>query len=443
MAFKNYSWRIAILVMGILLCCLALAAAILIWQWYLSSLLLLFLLVFLTGLLFKLVKSNNLKLSKQIEQILANDFNTRYPIQKQGLAFDKLYLALNRLSEFFKERANAKAFDESFLEILLNQLPLGVLLLKKDKVILLNEIAGEFLNLKSPKDTDLLKERAPFFFSNLQELQNKGKAEIELDNKGEVQKWTLAYSHFAVDEQTYQLYTFRNYQLDSEKAEEEISNRLMHVLTHEIMNSISPITSLTDTLNEQLKRVEKQDSADFNDIQTSAYIIKKRSEGLVEFVKRYNLLARLPRLKIDFVTVKEITDEMEQLVVPELKKKGVDFIVKTESQKLRFRADRQLLIQVILNLLKNAEEAFTGEKEARIVLSFDSRDGYNYISISDNAGGVPAEIRENIFLPFFTTKDKASGIGLNLSRKIIQAHHGRLYLRNLKNGSEFRIELPD
>ncbi len=445
MAFRKYSVQVNLMLIAILLCCLGMALSLFVFHWYISSGLLVIVLVVLSRMLLKLVKSNNEKLSRQIELIMNSDFSHRYPEKNQGLAFDRLHQSLNRLNDYLRSSSHQKVLDSSLFEITIDLLPIGILIFRENQPLFLNQIAGEFLNIKSPKDQKQLKERAPFFVDRITELREKGKADLKLHNKGELQQWRMEYRHFTVDKIPYELFIFKNYQRDSERTEEEISNRLMHVLTHEIMNSISPVSSLTDTLNEQLQRLEKNIAVteEFQDIKTSAQIIKKRSEGLSEFVERYSLLARLPRLKKSFVEVSEITREVEQLVLPQFNGKGIDFICQKDSRKLRFRADRQLLVQVVLNLLKNAEEAFTDRKDARIMLNFSSEDGYNYISVSDNAGGVAADIQENIFLPFFTTKDKASGIGLSLSRKIIQAHSGRLYLRHLKGGSEFRIELPD
>jgi two-component system nitrogen regulation sensor histidine kinase NtrY len=444
MGFKKYTAQIYLLIVGILLSSLLLSLCLFFFGWYFTAIFTLVILVILSYGLIKLVKSNNIKLGKQVDSILNRDFGNRYSEKNQGLDFENLHSSLNRLTHFLQEQSHQSTIESSLFETIINQLPLGVLILKKDKPFFLNQEACEFLNIKSPKDQLQLKERAPFFYESIEELKTKGHSALKLNNKGEIQHWRLEYRHFSIAETAYELFIFKNHQADSERTEEEVSNRLMHVLTHEIMNSISPVTSLADTLNEQLSRVENESEwENLEDIKTSAAIIKKRSEGLIEFVERYSLLAQLPRLKMNFVSVTEITQELEQLVLSEFEKKGIEFLAQSNSTKLRFRADKQLLIQVILNLIKNAEEAFDKTKEARVVLSFSSGDGYNYISISDNAGGIPPEIQENVFLPFFTTKDKASGIGLSLSRKIIQAHNGRLYLRNLQKGSDFRIELPD
>lgn len=262
-----------------------------------------------------------------------------------------------------------------------------------------------------------------------------------LDFQGETEQWKVNYKTFKNEAETYELFLFKNQQYDAERMEEEISTRLMHVLTHEIMNSVSPINSLINSISTRLQHQTDSSETLFEDVRTSVEIIQRRSQGLMDFVKRYNLLAHLPKTDMSSVSVSAFTEDIKQLVATELQANEINFLLKTDYPLRHFRADRQLLTQVILNLIKNAIEAFEEEvKNKNILLSYNYHDGYHMLAVIDNAGGVPADIEQDIFLPFFSTKNKASGIGLSLSRKIMQAHGGRLYVKQLVGGAEFRAE---
>lgn len=449
MASKKYVRSLSLWLVIILLLMLLLSFTLVVKHWFLTSLLLLILMVLTAITLFNKIEQTNLKLASFLKLIFSGDSAVRFPEKNLGAGFEELHVQLNYLAEKINKLEQARQREESLFRSMVQHLNVGIFLLNaKHDVVLVNPIGQTFLNIRSTADQHQLQQRAPYFFNALEALRSQSKVLMEVDSQGEIQKWQVQRKALKQDNENYELFLVNNLQAELENKEAEVSEKLMHTLTHEIMNSISPITSLIDTLQLQLSGIDSQKRAislskeNFEDLQTSARIIQKRSHGLIEFVERYSMLARLPRLRMERIEGATLLKELSVLMREELSRKKITLQTQTENQNITFRADRQLLLQVLINLVKNATEAYD-QNSGIITISLAKGDGYNYISVRDHAGGVPKDIRKEIFLPFFSTREKGSGIGLSLSRKIIQAHHGRLYLRSHNDGAEFRIELVD
>ncbi len=450
MASDRYVKGVVIWLIVLLSLMLAFCLAVVVLKWVLTSILLFCLLILTTVHLFKKINTTNRRLAGFFRQINSGESAIHYPESGNGLGFDEINAELNRLAHIIYELQHSRRQEADLFQALVKLMPVGLFLLTDDEHLFLANPAGrDFLNVRSSADHSQLQARAPYFYKALPALRRKNKIEIDVKSQGETQKWQIKRTLIHQNDQRLEVFMTMNLQAAMESNEARVSELLMHTLTHEIMNSISPITSLVDTLQLQLHGLDHEEgkvmipTEEFQDIQTSASVIQRRSRGLVEFVERFALLARLPRLSIERINGQELLRDIEVLMKEELKKQGVALESEISHSNISFRADKQLLLQVIINLIKNATEAYQGKGKGVIKLSFAKGDGYNYISVSDEAGGIPPDIQNEIFLPFFTTKNKGSGIGLSLSRKIIQAHQGRLYLKSHPRGSEFRIELAD
>lgn len=450
MAYKRFSRQFLLPYLLLVLLTFILAYSLVVAHWYFTSAILI---VLVTGMLFyikKQIDTVNNQLKQLFELNRGGDFSTRMITKSTDPSLKAVYTEINRWQQYIQELQQAQAQVKDLTNEVLSHLPLGVFLFDENKSLeYSNEIARDFLNYKSLSDEDLLKERAPYFFNQLEKLREEGKIELSLNKNGEKQQWRVNYRKFHTELKGYELFIVQNVQAQLERTQGQLSEQIMHVLTHEIMNSISPVHSLIDTLSIQLKDVEdsgemvKIDQEAYSDILTGVGIIKKRSEGLMEFVERYGMLARLPKLKMESIDLDAFLSDIEKLTAAELQNHHVQFELQVLSRNIRMRGDYRLLEQVIINLVKNARESIEEIEGGKIRLQFSKGDGYNYITVSDNGAGVDSEIQDNIFLPFFTTKRRGSGIGLSLSRKIIDAHNGRLYLRQRDSETEFRIELPD
>jgi two-component system nitrogen regulation sensor histidine kinase NtrY len=219
---------------------------------------------------------------------------------------------------------------------------------------------------------------------------------------------------------------------------------MVHVLTHEMMNSLTPISSLSESLESLLRKGGVSTSPSMADEVAGALeAIKRRSLGLMSFVDRYRTVAELPAPKRQTVRMERLLLGIDRLLGPALREKGVDYRTSIEPPDLSMEADPQLLEQAMINLLRNAADAVVGVEHPRIDVTCEGREGQVVLAVADNGAGVPEDRRDQIFVPFYTTKAGGSGIGLNLARHIALGHGGQLELRpHSPRGSIFVLTLP-
>jgi signal transduction histidine kinase len=235
-----------------------------------------------------------------------------------------------------------------------------------------------------------------------------------------------------------------NIQSELEEKEMEAWQNLVRVLTHEIMNSVTPISSLAGVVEEELqKKLEtnhlsmQRDEAE--DMHLSVQTISKRSEGLIKFVKEFRSLTHIPKPKVLQVAVKPLLDELAMLHKKELADNNIAISVLVEPETMMVMADKTLIEQVLINLIKNAIQAFGEKTDKKISLyAHLNETGNVLISVKDNGTGIEPEALEKIFIPFFSTKKTGSGIGLSLSRQIMRQHEGNISVKSeMGEGTEF------
>jgi two-component system nitrogen regulation sensor histidine kinase NtrY len=216
---------------------------------------------------------------------------------------------------------------------------------------------------------------------------------------------------------------------------------MVQVLAHEMMNSLTPISSLSESL-ESLLRKDARTPVD--EVAGALEAIKRRSLGLMSFVERYRTVSELPSPSRQTVRMDRLLSGIDRLVGPALREKGIDCRTSILPPDLCVEADPQLLEQAIINLIRNASDAVAGEGAPRIEVTCERREGQVVLAVADNGIGVPEDRRDQIFVPFFTTKPGGSGIGLNLARQIALGHGGQLDVQvNAPRGAVFSLSLPD
>jgi len=205
-------------------------------------------------------------------------------------------------------------------------------------------------------------------------------------------------------------------------------------MTHEIMNSIAPISSLADTMKSRLqsRTVSLKDESSFlEDIELGIDTIKRRSEGLLKFAETYRNLNKITTLNLQKVFIRELFANIYQLMQPTFEQKGIDMEIILRDPELSLQADASLLEQVLLNLVVNAIEAVKEKQNARIILSAEQTTGRKIIlKIKDNGQGISEELMDKIFIPFFSTKKQGSGIGLSLCKQIVMLHRGTIQVQS-------------
>jgi signal transduction histidine kinase len=228
------------------------------------------------------------------------------------------------------------------------------------------------------------------------------------------------------------LVSLQNIKSELEEKEMEAWQTLIRILTHEIMNSITPISSLASTTNSILS--EELDDGAFtltkearDDVISAVRTIEKRSHGLMNFVENYRKLTRIPKPDLKVIPVADLFERIASLMKDQIEQSSIDCRISIVPPALKLKADPVLIEQVLINLCKNAVEAVSERSDAVIEMAARSDNhGKTVIQIADNGQGIEAEVLDKIFIPFFTTKPEGSGIGLSLSKQIMRLHGGTL-----------------
>jgi nitrogen fixation/metabolism regulation signal transduction histidine kinase len=235
-----------------------------------------------------------------------------------------------------------------------------------------------------------------------------------------------------------EMFRERTHESMIEEAEAVAWQKLISVLTHEIMNSIAPIISLSETLSER-ETGNEDESEEYKIMMQAMEAIHRRSVGLLSFVENYRKLTRLPQPVLHPIVLKPMLTSLQQLT----SSYGIAFTFDVYPEQMILKADKGMVEQLLLNLLKNAKEACEGIENSAIEVKAEKVGNSIKISVSDNGQGIVPEARDKIFIPFYSTKAKGSGIGLSLCKQIVLRHGGKMSLNSDNNLTKFIAEFPD
>jgi signal transduction histidine kinase len=236
------------------------------------------------------------------------------------------------------------------------------------------------------------------------------------------------------EEKIYKLIAFQNVSEALDETESKAWQKLLNVMTHEIMNSVAPISSLADTLKNRLQSPEIKNSkvgGEMEDLELGIDTIKRRSEGLLKFTESYRNLNKITKLDLTKILVRNLFESLSQLMRPTLEKKKIELEIILRDPTLAIEADINLIEQVLINLLVNAIEAVKESEEPRLTLSAEVlSNNRTLVKVSDNGMGMPPELLDKIFIPFFSTRKTGSGIGLSLCKQIMLLHKGNIQVQS-------------
>jgi two-component system nitrogen regulation sensor histidine kinase NtrY len=237
--------------------------------------------------------------------------------------------------------------------------------------------------------------------------------------------------YIKLNQKSIKTLTLTDIRKELDNQEVESWQKLIRVLTHEIMNSLSPVTSLSSSLttilekNGKVKSLNDLTEDDISDTLTGIKTITKRGEGLMDFVKSYRSLIKIPKPNFEKVAVAELVNNIKSFLEPDCVKKGVKLKIDIEDE-FELLIDEKLIEQVLINLVKNASESLSEERDKTIRIKTYKNHEKLCISVTDKGCGIETEEQEKIFIPFYSTKEKGSGIGLSLSRQIMQMHNSKI-----------------
>ncbi len=381
---------------------------------------------------FKFISQTNRKLTRFLESVKYSDFISGFTADNRlGKSFKELNIAFNEVLEAFRKARSEKEEHWQYLNSVVQQVRTGILSFDSEgNVQLINANAKKFLGITNIKNIRDLINTNPKLYHAINSVE-LGKSELY---KGTNEIYlTIQSTELRIRGTDVKLITLQNIQPELQKQELEAWQNLTRVLRHEIMNSITPISSLTSTLREILDHdMEKKNShyelkeEGADDLREGLSTIENRSRGLIKFIDAYREYTSLPKPKMSTVRLKDLIDHVAQLMRTELKKTAINFHHECSSEYLTIQADVEMIEQVLINLMKNAIEALAESENPKLDLIGSYDENAVKIEIKDNGPGIIKEALEHIFVPFYTTKRTGSGIGLSLSRQIMQMHNGSI-----------------
>ncbi len=381
--------------------------------------------------IYRFTSQTNRKLTRFLESVRYSDFISGFAADnKLGKSYKELNVAFNEVLEAFRNTRSEKEENWQYLNTVVQQVRTGIISFDHEgNIQLMNANAKKFVNMANLKNINQLAEKNEKLFNALKEVQS-GKGTLYKTNDFLL---TIQATEMRIRGNTVKLVTMQNIQTELQKQEIEAWQNLTRVLRHEIMNSITPISSLTSTLREILDHEMIKNEKDYelkaeaaDDLREGLATIENRSKGLIKFIDAYREYTSLPQPKIKTVMLKELIEKTAQFMRQELKKTNITFTTSCSSEYLTIQADAEMIEQVLINLVKNAVESLSQNNSGKIELNGKYIDQSVIIEVTDNGPGIIPEAINRIFVPFFTTKKTGSGIGLALSRQIMQMHNGAL-----------------
>ncbi|GHT69141.1 sensor histidine kinase [Bacteroidia bacterium] len=372
-------------------------------------------------------------MNRLVEAIRFSEFNISFQhFVEEGLA-PELIPKMEKSIDSFNRRLREMVSEQSFYEILLNRIDFGILILDKYKrVSWINKAALDIFGKPQPHFLTDLKSVSPDLPDILDSLYSKETKIIRIEREKKIHQLAVTAILFFIEDKELKLISLKNIQSVLEESESDAWKKLIRVLTHEIMNSLTPIISLSETFSEPTDENREL-------LNRAMQTIHRRSKGLVDFVNNYKKLTHIPQPFITQFSASEWIEDISRL----LKADGFMFDYSVQPENIPIAADRSLMEQVLINLIKNACESVSSGKPVSVRVTV-SKNEYQrpLIRVSDNGEGILPDVMDQIFVPFFTTKINGSGIGLSICRQIINLHGGTISVQSDPDkGSCFTIVL--
>lgn len=445
MTFRKVQWDILLRVV-FLLATLTAAAFIIVSQLFLYGVILLPLIIYQVVDFYNLHKQAQREVEQFVESIQYRDFSRNFNVSQAPVDLKPLRKGFNEINSAFKVISKEKETQYQYLQKILELVDTGILSYETEsgEVAWMNESLKRMLMLPYLKTVHSLEKRDPGLYEQVANLKpgNSHVATVHLEKS--TFKILLSATAFQTDGRKFHLVAFQNINEALDETESKAWQRLLSVMTHEIMNSVAPISSLADTLKNRLQQsVEHLDNSNgvVDDLEVGINTIKRRSEGLLKFAEVYRNLNKITTPSLKHVFVRDLFENMHNLMQPTLAQKGIEMEIILKDPELALDVDPNLVEQVLINLIVNAIEAVKESEQPRIVLSAVNPAGKIAIKVSDNGSGMPEDVMNNIFIPFFSTKKNGSGIGLSLCKQIMMLHKGNITVQSVeKTGSVFTLQ---
>ncbi len=405
------------------------------WDYRITPILIGIIIIFQIVYLIHYVDRTNRDLTSFLESIRFSEFTRSFQIEGMGSSFNELNRAFNDVISDFQKVRSEKEEHFHYLQSIVQNIDVAIIAYRKDGTVeMINKSAKQLFQIHSLKNIKGLEQLSQELVNNLLNISPGENTLVKVQDQDDILQLAIYSTEFKVKDKLIILATINNIQSVLEEQETEAWQKLIRVLTHEIMNSITPIASLSSTLEIMLNGItdgvkirENLNIDTVVEIQQALQTINKRSTGLLHFVNTYRNLTRIPKPNFKIFPVKDLYKNIFLLMEEELVDSKINFITTIDPDNIKVSADEQLVEQVIINLIRNSIHALENRKEPTIELkSYYNKRGRVTMQVSDNGTGILPEVLDKIFIPFFTTKQSGSGIGLSLSRQILRLHNGTI-----------------
>ncbi len=386
------------------------------------------------------------KVRQFLDNIKRDEYTNVYPVKFDGTETDDLHIEFNAILAKLQEDQAEKEANYQYFRSVFQHLSIGLITFDDTgKVQIVNTAAKRMLSIQQLGTISEVEKINKELHNAINTLRTGGSELIKIAHPDGIMQLSVYVIELVLRDTKFKLVSLQNIQSELEEKEMEAWQNLIKVLTHEIMNSIAPISSLAATVKDDIESKIEQNTPvpvqELEDYLLAIGTIEKRSEGLINFVSDFRSLAHIPTPKFQAIRIKILFEQLETLLQHQFETNQIQFRKHSEPEDLILFGDQNLIEQVLINLIQNAIHAVEDAITRVISLeAFIDESGKIILEVSDSGKGIEEDALSKIFIPFFTTKKKGSGIGLSLSKQIMRRHKGNIQVRsNLGSGTVFKL----
>lgn len=381
-----------------------------------------------------------------LDNIKQDNYTQLYPVKFDGTETDDLHIEFNAILAKLKEDQAEKEANYQYFRSVFKHLSIGLITFgEKGEIQIINTAAKRILDMEELKNISEISGINKELFLAINNLRTGGSELIKIAHPDGIMQISVYVIELLMRGEKFKLVSLQNIQSELEEKEMEAWQNLVKILTHEIMNSIAPISSLAGTiqgdLESKIDNVEQITASDMEDYLMGISTIEKRSQGLISFVSDFRSLAHIPAPKFSSISISKLFSQLEVLLQNQLEALNIKIVKDINPSELILFGDQTQIEQVLINLTQNAIHSLEDMDKKTITLrAFIDEAGKIILEVSDTGKGIEEEAMSKIFIPFFTTKKKGSGIGLSLSKQIMRRHKGNIQVRSIQGqGTTFKL----
>ena len=446
MAFKHYNIALSIRLLLVIIntCGIGLCIGFQ-YSWVVTGVLL-FVEILLVINLISFFNRANQQIRFFIDAVKNNDTTLHFPEFSGNAIIDELHSSLNELNNVLQDIKVKNRIREQYFSEILQHITTGIIVFNdKGFIMNINRATLELFGLKILTHISQFDRVDKSIKQILANLPNRGQRSISFHRNDELILLSIGCTIIKLKNEEVRLVTMHDIRGELERQELDSWVKLIKVLNHEIMNSLAPVTSIAQSLKtiwEQSGEEMRVDSHEISRTINGLDVIVDRGEGLMRFVRNYRMFTKIPEVNLEDVNIQAMFDRLSILVSPMKEEFGVDIKFHPVEEDFIVRIDEQMMVQVIINIVKNAAEATSGIENGKVDIFY--RRDINHsteILVYDNGHGIPENILDEVFVPFFTTKQSGTGIGLSYSRQVMRAHGGSIGVRSKEGETVFILRL--